>query len=81
MEKITVSLDEIENKTVQALIKHGAETWIAAEVGKAVRLAEATKNIICGLYYLKVIACNLFLDELMEKLFHVFMNQGLDQFW
>ena len=32
MEKITVSLDEIENKTVQALIKHGAETWIAAEV-------------------------------------------------
>ena len=53
MEKITVSLDEIENKTVQALIKHGAETWIAAEVGKAVRLAEATKNIICGLYYLE----------------------------
>ena len=53
MEKVTVSLDEIENKTVQALIKHGAETWIAAEVGKAVRLAEATKNIICGLYYLE----------------------------
>jgi (2R)-3-sulfolactate dehydrogenase (NADP+) len=52
MEKTTVSLNEIEQKTIKALVSHGADEWIAAEVAKAVRKAEATSNLICGLYYL-----------------------------
>ena len=53
MTKATVSLDVIEQKSTDALIKHGAAPWIAAEVAKAVRKAEATSNLICGLYYLE----------------------------
>lgn len=53
MEKITVSLDEVEEKTLQSLMAHGAERWIAKEVARAVRKAEATGNLICGLYYLE----------------------------
>ena len=53
MGKTIVSLSEIEQKTISALINHGAEDWIAVEVAKAVRLAEATGNLICGLYYLE----------------------------
>ena len=53
MNKIKISLDVIESKTNQALIAHGAEPWIASEVAKAVRKAEATGNVICGLYYLE----------------------------
>ena len=52
MENISVTLDEIEQATSQALQNHGALPWIAEEVAKAVRVAEATGNIICGLYYL-----------------------------
>ncbi|ASJ70610.1 Ldh family oxidoreductase [Granulosicoccus antarcticus] len=52
-QKITVSLDDIEQATLQALVKAGAESWIAAEVASAVREAEATGNVICGLYYLE----------------------------
>ena len=52
MENISVTLDEIEQATSRALQNHGALPWIAEEVAKAVRVAEATGNIICGLYYL-----------------------------
>lgn len=52
-QKVTVSLDEIEQTTHQALCKAGADAWIATEVAKAVREAEATGNVICGLYYLE----------------------------
>ncbi|MBT6276211.1 MAG: Ldh family oxidoreductase [Chromatiales bacterium] len=52
MDKITVTLDDIESKTVDALCNHGAQKWIASEVARAVRAAEASGNLICGLYYL-----------------------------
>jgi (2R)-3-sulfolactate dehydrogenase (NADP+) len=49
----TVSLDDIESTTQKALVKHGALPWIASSVASAVREAEATGNLICGLYYLE----------------------------
>ena len=49
---IAVTLDEIESHTIIALEKHGALTWIAKEVAKSIRVAEAENNKICGLYYL-----------------------------
>jgi (2R)-3-sulfolactate dehydrogenase (NADP+) len=49
---ITVLLDEIESISRQALVKHGADDWIAQSVAAAVRKAEANGNLICGLYYL-----------------------------
>lgn len=48
-----ITLDEIEQTTTQALRKHGAAQWIANEVATAVRRAEETGNIICGLYYVE----------------------------
>ncbi|MCA0928817.1 Ldh family oxidoreductase [Ruegeria profundi] len=48
-----ISLNEIEIATKTALERHGARSWIAAEVAKAVRKAEAVNNKICGLYYLE----------------------------
>jgi (2R)-3-sulfolactate dehydrogenase (NADP+) len=48
-----ISLDEIEFVTKTALERHGARPWIAAEVARAVRKAEAVNNKICGLYYLE----------------------------
>ena len=53
MTEITVNLDEVEIKTALALVNHGAKKWIANEVAKAVRVAEAEGNKICGLYYLE----------------------------
>ncbi len=53
MNKITVYLDQIEENSRAALVRHGAARWIATEVAKAVRRAEATGNVICGLYYLE----------------------------
>lgn len=53
MSKITVSLDDIQTVATNALAKHGALDWIAVEVAKAIRKAEATGNLICGLYYLE----------------------------
>lgn len=50
---IGVSLDEIETTTRAALTGHGAAPWVAGEVARAVREAEATGNRICGLYYLE----------------------------
>ncbi|MEM8629704.1 MAG: Ldh family oxidoreductase [Pseudomonadota bacterium] len=48
-----VTLDTIETTTQQALMVHGAAEWIAASVARAVRRAEETGNVICGLYYLE----------------------------
>lgn len=48
-----VSLDDIETTTKVALERHGALPWIAGEVARAVRKAEAVGNKICGLYYLE----------------------------
>ncbi|MFX0541369.1 Ldh family oxidoreductase [Roseovarius sp. S4756] len=44
---------EIEFLSKAALMRHGAEEWIAASVADAIREAEATGNRICGLYYLE----------------------------
>ncbi len=48
-----VTLDQIETASFEALVKHGAAEWIAREVALAVRRAEETGNVICGLYYLE----------------------------
>ena len=48
-----VKLSEIEATVNTALERHGASPWIAAEVARAVRKAEAVGNRICGLYYLE----------------------------
>ncbi len=48
-----VTLDQIEALSNAALTKHGASTTVAAEVSRAVRRAEETGNVICGLYYLE----------------------------
>lgn len=48
-----ISLDEIFTVTKAALENHGAAPWVADEVAKAVRKAEAVGNKICGLYYLE----------------------------
>ncbi len=49
--KITVQ--EIEETSKSAMRAHGAAHWQASEVARAVARAEATGNIICGLYYLE----------------------------
>jgi len=48
-----VSLDEIEQATHRALVRHGARSEVADHVASAVRVAESTGNRICGLYYLE----------------------------
>ncbi len=50
---VNVTLDQIEELSFKALCKHGAANWVAREVARAVRRAEQTGNIICGLYYLE----------------------------
>ena len=47
------SLDDIEALTRKALLAHGAAPFAAAEVARAVRVAEARQNRICGLYYVE----------------------------
>ena len=48
-----VSIAEIERRSAEALIAHGAASWQASSVARAVARAEETGNIICGLYYLE----------------------------
>ena len=48
-----VSVADIERRSAEALVAHGAGDWQAKEVGKAVARAEETGNVICGLYYLE----------------------------
>ena len=50
---LTVSLNEIEQTTQQALLAHGASSQVAAQVARAVRVAEGNGNRICGLYYVE----------------------------
>ncbi len=48
-----VFVSEIEDVAKSALVAHGAGTWQAGEVARAVARAEAFGNVICGLYYLE----------------------------
>lgn len=48
-----LEIAEIETMTARALTAHGAGTWQAKEVARAVARAEETGNVICGLYYLE----------------------------
>ena len=48
-----VTLNEIEQTTKAALLRHGAAEWVADCVADAVRKAESVGNKICGLYYLE----------------------------
>lgn len=48
-----VTLNEIYQASFDALVTHGAARWVAHEVACAVRRAEQTGNVICGLYYLE----------------------------
>ncbi|MCQ0092589.1 Ldh family oxidoreductase [Roseovarius sp. M141] len=48
-----IEISEIEKLSKAALMRHGADEWIAASVADAIRQAEATGNRICGLYYLE----------------------------
>jgi len=53
MSKVDVSLEEVYDISKKALVVNGADEWIASEVASAVQKAEATGNLICGLYYLE----------------------------
>ncbi|QUJ77082.1 Ldh family oxidoreductase [Sulfitobacter albidus] len=48
-----LSLDTIETTVQRALEAHGAAPFQAAEVARAVRVAESYGNKICGLYYVE----------------------------
>lgn len=48
-----IQIDEIEARSLAALIAHGAGEMQAAAVANAVARAEALGNVICGLYYLE----------------------------
>ncbi|MBT3248018.1 MAG: Ldh family oxidoreductase [Actinobacteria bacterium] len=50
---LTISLNEIEQTTQQALTVHGASSQVATQVAHAVRVAEGNGNRICGLYYVE----------------------------
>ena len=48
-----IAIAEIERISEKALSAHGAGTWQAREVARAIARAEETGNVICGLYYLE----------------------------
>ncbi len=48
-----IALTEIESTVATALEAHGAAPAVAASVARAVRVAEAKGNKICGLYYVE----------------------------
>ncbi|MCB1451548.1 MAG: Ldh family oxidoreductase [Nitratireductor sp.] len=52
-DKTTITLDEINSRSVAALRLHGASDRVAASVAAAITRAEAEGNVICGLYYLE----------------------------
>ncbi|MGB1237694.1 MAG: Ldh family oxidoreductase [Pseudomonadales bacterium] len=52
MSKVTVSIEDIRQKSMQCLLAHGAEQWVAEEMANAISYAESRHNPICGLYYL-----------------------------
>ncbi len=53
MDQVSVPLDHLEQATRHALRRHGATEETAGHVARAVRVAEAKDNKICGLYYLE----------------------------
>lgn len=48
-----ISVQEIETKSKEALLAHGASEGPATHVARAVARAEQLGNVICGLYYLE----------------------------
>lgn len=48
-----ITVDEIERTGAAALLAHGAGSWQAGEVARAIARAEETGNVICGLAYLE----------------------------
>ena len=69
-----ISLDEIEETTRKALVKHGASEKIAPLVAHAVRVAEGNGNRICGLYYVESYCLQLTsgrVDGVIEPTIHV----------
>ena len=69
-----ISLDEIEETTRKALVKHGASEKIASLVAHAVRVAEGNGNRICGLYYVESYCLQLTsgrVDGVIEPTIHV----------
>ncbi len=50
---VQVPLKDILETTQAALVAHGAGTFAAAEVARAVAAAESVGNKICGLYYVE----------------------------
>ena len=48
-----ISIQQIEDLSKTAMMRHGADEWIAASVARAVAGSEAVGNKICGLYYLE----------------------------
>jgi len=69
-----ISLDEIEETTRKALVKHGASEKIAPLVANAVRVAEGNGNRICGLYYVESYCLQLTsgrVDGVIEPTIHV----------
>lgn len=48
-----ISVAQIQEMSKAALMRHGAEEWVAASVADAIGEAEALGNKICGLYYLE----------------------------
>lgn len=50
---VQISLEKIENTVRSALLAHGADAFPAAEVARAVAVAESYGNKICGLYYVE----------------------------
>tara|TARA_R110002095_G_scaffold114672_1_gene100073 strand:- start:388 stop:1365 length:978 start_codon:yes stop_codon:yes gene_type:complete len=50
---VDVALKDIQATVQAALVRHGAETFVAAEVARAVAAAESIGNRICGLYYVE----------------------------
>lgn len=48
-----IGLEEIEATSKTAMVRHGAQDWVAEAVAKAIREAEGLGNRICGLYYLE----------------------------
>jgi len=50
---VSITLETINEVTNRALVRHGAESWIADHVADAVTQAESFGNRICGLFYLE----------------------------
>lgn len=59
MNKTIIDVAEIERVACDALVLHGASAANAALVARAIALAEAEGNPVCGLYYLRIFCDHL----------------------